>query len=337
MLKKICTISLLSLLMTTAANAQDATIGGRLFEIIKDSWNPIFLLIVVVMGVLGIYFIARGLVKCVEAAQNNGRSSYGNAIAYLFAGAMLVALPDVAGIGMTSLLGNARGGGTLHSAELDYNDEGMNGSFLSAIAGSYGSVGTPENCLSHQAPATCMAGNLARNAIPMGVMALFAIVFLIGLASFAMAITDIAKSTERGDQGRGKWTKLITAILLMNSPFFYTVVTSTLLGDLNSPVGLNGLNSDSPLLKYPINSSLEVVNNFSVLIGHAFVILTFFGAWAFVRGIFMIKGVAEGRGNGSYGMAMTYIVAGILLANSKFSACLILGTFGGAELSAGFC
>lgn len=182
-----------------------------------------------------------------------------------------------------------------------------------------------------------MGANIARNVIPMGIMALFAIVFLVGLISFALAIIDMAKSSERGDNRPGKITRLVTSILLMNAPLFYTVVTSTMLGDIDNPIGLDGLKASSSLLSYPVNSNIEIVQRFSQLLGHAFTILTFFGAWAFIRGIFMVKGVAEGRGQGSYGMAITYMVAGILMANSKFSACAILGTFGGSAMAQGFC
>jgi len=326
-----------SLAIAQQQQPQPTTIGQLLMDFIQDSWNPVFLLIVVTMGVVGIFFIARGLTSIVAAAQQNGRTTYTSGISMLLAGAMLVALPDVAGIGMTSLLGEARGDAELGSGALDYNDRGMEGDFRETIAGPFGAVGNVENCLKHDAPATCIASNIARNVIPMAVMALFAIVFIVGLISFAMAIIDIARSSERGDNKLGKLTRLVTSILLMNSPLFYTILTTTLLGDIDSPLGVHGLRASSPLLSYPIASNLEVVQRFAELLGHAFTILTFFGAWAFVRGIFMIKGVAEGRGQGSYGMAITYMVAGVLMANSKFSACAILGTFGGADMAQGFC
>lgn len=341
MLKKLTASSALFLGFTSVAFAQEAsqgtTVGLLLSNFVKETWNPLFLLIVVVMGVTGIYFVARGLTSLVEATKQSGRSSYTSGIAMMFAGVMLIALPDIAGIGMTSIFGSARGGGILGSAELDYNDQGMGGDFLNSIAGPLGSVGAVENCISHAAPATCMAANIARNVVPMGIMALFAMVFLAGFVSFALAIIDLAKNSERGDNRPGKLTKLITSVLLMNAPLFYTIITTSLLGSVDNPIGLNGLNASSDLLKYPVGSEIEVVKRFAELIGHAFTILTFFGAWAFIRGIFMIKGVAEGRDKGSYGMAMTYMVAGILMANSKFSACVILGTFGGSSLAAGFC
>jgi len=322
--------------LTAPASAQ--TIGDRLRSIVSEIWDPFFILVAIVSAVAGLFFLIKGFMKLVEAAQSGGRGGYGPGLVYIAVAAMLISLPDAAGVGMQSVLGAARGGATLGSAELDYNDTGMDGSFMGRIAGPLAAVGATENCLQSEQPATCMARNVARNVVPMAVMALFAIVFIVGLIAFAGAILDIARSSERGDQRGGHVTKIVTSILLMNSPLFFTQVTTTLLGNIDSPITEAGLNTSSPLLSYPAGSTLEVVQNYVELIGHSFTILAFFGAWAFVRGVFMIKGVAEaGRQAGSYGMAATYIIAGILMANSKFSTCLVLSSFGGDSMGAGFC
>lgn len=324
--------------MSGPAYAQAQTIGDRLRSIVSEIWNPLFLLVAVGVALIGVFVFFRGLMKIVEAAQGGGRGGFGPGITHIVVAIFLIALPDAAGIGMTSILGSARGGGTLGSDGLDYNDNGMTGNFLDAMTGGLANVGKVENCLTSDSPATCMASNIATNIIPMAVMMLFAMVFIIGLISFASAIIDIAKSSDRGDNSRGHGTRIVTSVLLMNAPLFFTLLTTTLLNTGDSPITTAGLNTSSGMLSYPTGSPLEVVQNFTRLIGHSFTILAFFGAWAFVRGIFMIKSVAEKGGqSGSYGMAATYIVAGILLANSKFSACLVLGTIGGASMGAGFC
>lgn len=330
-----------TLLVTLGAtNAQAQTIGDRLQAIVGDIWDPFFILAAVLSGIAGLFFAVKGFMKLAEAAQNGGggRSSYGTGLIYIAVAAMLISLPDAAGVGMQSVLGAARGGATLGSGALDYSDEGISGSFMERIAGPLASVGETENCLTSEQPATCMARNVAKNVVPMAVMALFAIVFIIGFISFASAIMEIARSSERGDQKGGHITKIITSVLLMNSPLFFTQVTKTMLGSIDSPITNDGLNVSSALLRYPTGSDIQVVQNYVELIGHSFTILAFFGAWAFVRGIFMVKGVAEaGRQAGSYGMAATYMIAGILMANSKFSSCLVLTSFGGPNMGAGFC
>lgn len=334
------TATFLSLLaLSSPAAAQ--TIGTQLQQIVSEVWNPLFLLVAVGTALLGIFLFFRGMMKLVEAAQSGGgRAGFGPGITHIVIAAFLIALPDAAGIGMMSIFGSARGGGALGSGGLDYNDGGMGGDFLSAITGGLANVGAVDNCLVSAGPATCMAKNLATNVVPMAVMMLFAMVFIVGLIAFASAIIDIAKASERGDNSKGHVTRIVTSILLMNAPLFFTMLTTTLLNPGDSPITATGFNAGSSMLSYPTGSNLKVVQNFTELIGHSFTILTFFGAWAFLRGIFMVKSVAEkggGQGSGSYGMAATYVVAGILLANAKFSACLVLGTIGGSDMGAGFC
>lgn len=325
--------------VTTPATAHAQTIGEQLRSIVTEVWNPFLLLVVVGGAILGLFLFFRGLMKLVEASQGGSRDGFGPGLTHIVVAAFLIALPDAAGMGMTSILGAAKGGTTLSDAGLDYNDTSMTGNFLDAITGGTASVGAVENCIAAEAPATCMARNIARNIVPMAIMALFSLVFIVGLIAFASALAAIARSSERGERGTGVMSRLVTSILLMNSPLFFSLATTTLLGDIDSPLGSVGhLNAGSSLLTYPTESTLEIVQRYTELIGHSFTILAFFGAWAFVRGIFMIKSVAEaGRQGGSYGMAATYIIAGILLANSKFSACLILGSVGGEGMGLGFC
>lgn len=308
---------------------------------IDDMWNPLFLLVAVCSGIGGLFMFARGLMKLSAASSQSAQSnssSWGPGLVSLVIAAMLLALPDAAGMGMTSVLGAAKGGATLGSAGLDYNDNGMTGNFLDAITGGKAAVGGVENCLVSGTPAACMANNIATNVIPMAVMALFAMVFIFGLIIFAMTLIEIAKAQENPNQaGKGAITKLVTAVMLMNAPLAFGLATKTLMGT-DGTITATGLNTSSDFLKYPTGSSLEIVQKYTALIGHSFTILTFFGAWAFVRGIFMIKSLVEGRGNqGSFGMAGVYIVAGVLMANAKPSTCFILNTVGGQSMAAGFC
>lgn len=330
---------LAGMLVPGVAAAEADTIGYRLVSILNDAWNPIFLVVAVAAALGGIFMFARGMMKLVAASSDRGNSGYGPGLVYIAIAAALIALPDAAGMGMSSILGAARGGGTLDSSGLDYSDNGMTMSgWLTQINGGLANVGNVENCLSSATPAACMAKNIATNVVPMAVYALFAMVFIFGLIIFAMTLVEIAKSSENPHQAqRGGLTKLLTAVLLMNAPLAFGLVSKTIMGQ-DGTIGDSGLTSlNSSLLTYTSGSKLDIVQKYQELIGHSFVILTFFGAWAFVRGVFMIKGTIEGRGQGTLGMAGVYIVAGILLANAKMSTCFILNTVGGADMGAGFC
>jgi hypothetical protein len=337
-LAKLTTFMLAALVPTMAFAEGGQTVGDRLAAMVNDAWNPIFLVVAAGSAIAGIFMFAKGFMKLAEASNERSNSGYAPGLAYLALAAGLIALPDAAGIGMTSILGAARGGGTLNAAGLDYSEAGNGGNFLSAINGSLASVGAVDNCLVSKTPAACMASNIASNVIPMAVYALFAMVFIFGLVIFAATLIDIARSSEDPRQhGKSGLTKLFTAVMLMNAPLAFGLTTRTMFG-VDGTIGESGLTgAGSKLLTYTTGSSLEIVKKYSELIGHSFVILTFFGAWAFVRGVFMIKGTVEGRSQGSLGMAGVYIVAGVLMANAKMSTCFILNTVGGADMGAGFC
>jgi hypothetical protein len=334
-------VAALTIFVPTVALAQD-TIGNRLQAIVTDTWNPLFLLVAVGSGLGGLWMFARGLMKvAVLSERMGGANDHGimPAVSFMAVGAALVALPDAAGMGMMSILGSARGGSTLGSSGLDFSDTGTSGSWLTGITGGTVGVGGVENCLADTvAPAACMAKNIATNVIPMAVMALFAAVFIAGLIIFATSLIAIARGQEsNGRHGQsGVITKMVAAVLLMNAPVAFNLSTQTLLGR-EGTINSIGNVSDSDLLRYTTGSSLEIVKKYTELIGHAFTILVFFGAWSFVRGIFMIKGMVEGKQQGSFGMAGVYIVAGVLMANAKVSTCFILNTVGGASMAAGFC
>jgi hypothetical protein len=322
-----------------AASGTDNTVGSILKGLVDNVWNPLFLLIAVVSALGGIWMIAKGLMKLVEAANDRGGKGVAPGLAWVVVGALLIALPDAAGMGMQTIFGAARGGGTLDGAGLDYKD-GVTGDWLSAMTGGTFSPGGVTDCISSSVsdPAVCMARNLAVNAVPMGIMALFSLVFLAGLVGFAMTLIDMAKGADGRDQSKSHITRLVICAMLMNAPMAFSFMSTTVFGTSESTLSLTGLNSGSGLLKYDSGSKIDIVTRYSQLIAYSFTILAFFGAWAYIRGIFMVKGVAEGgRQAGSYGMAGVYMVAGILMANAKASTCVILKTTGGAAMAAGFC
>src|SRR3546814_14800289 len=100
---------------------------------------------------------------------------------------------------------------------------------------------------------------------------------------------------------------------------------------LGQSVVLNtGLDTASSLLSYTASSSADdFFKKYEELIGYVLQILTFFGVWAFVRGMLMVKMTAEGKQQQSYMSGIVFIVAGILLANAKVSTCMVLYTAGG--------
>jgi len=245
---------------------------------------------------------------------------------------MLISLPDAAGVGMMSVFGQARNGADLGIAELDYNDGALpQGNFLTTIAGAVGGLGTgtPENCLGSGNPGPCIVKNLALHVAPVATFALFAMVFIAGLFIFASGLFQIARNSDGRPHDRGIAAKLLVGVLLMNAPLLFTLVTKTLLGTDDATVSAGGyLAAGSSMLSYSSSASAEVIRKYAEVIQYSLSILAFFGAFWFVRGIFMIKSTAEGHSGGGYGKAMVHMVAGILLANAKFTSCAIAGSAG---------
>jgi hypothetical protein len=318
------------------------TLGEKLVGLIDNVWNPLFLLIAVVAAVGGVWMMAKGLMKLAHASSQNGNSNsflWAPGLTWIIVGAMLIALPDTAGMGMNTIFGSARGAGTLSGAGLDYKD-GVTGDYFTAMTGGIVKPGDVTDCIGADDPAVCMAKNIAVNAVPMGIMVLFSLVFLAGLAGAAMTLVEMAKNSDQPGQSKSHITRLVVSVLLMNAPMAFSFMSKTMFGSSESAISstFGNLNASSSLLKYTTGSEIDIVIRYSALIGYCFTILAFFGAWAYVRGIFMVKGVAEaGRNAGSYGMAGVYMVAGILMANAKASTCVIMKTTGGAGLAAGFC
>lgn len=318
------------------AYAQSNTIGDRLQSIGQEVWGPLFFLIACASFAIGLYLMGAGLLKLTR--QHESREGiWRSGLAHIVAAALLISLPDAAGIGLRTVFNQSTAASALSGVGLDF-ESGTGSNPMQSIAGNAQGAAAPQNCMGQEAPATCMARNIAQNAIPMAVWTLFGITFLVGLITFSGAIIDITKS--QGQQGlpKGWGAKIVTSVLLMNAATLFTFASNTVLSATDSPVTEQGLNSGSSLLQYPVDSSIAIVQKYAEMIGYCFTILTFFGVWAFVRGIFLVKATAEGRSNhGSYGMGFVFIVAGILLANAKYSACVILTTMGGSGMSQGFC
>jgi hypothetical protein len=318
------------------ALAQSNTIGDRLQSIGQELWGPLFLLIACASFAVGLYLLWTGLLKL--SRQNETREGlWRSGFAHILAAALLISLPDAAGIGLRTVFSQSTAASALSGVGLDF-ESGTGSNPMSSIAGNAASAAAPQNCMGQDAPATCMAKNIASNAIPMAVWTLFGITFLVGLITFSAAIIDITKS--QGQQGlpKGWGVKIVTSVLLMNAATLFTFVSNTVLSSTDSPITAQGLNAGSSLLQYPSDSSIQIIQKYAEMIGYCFTILTFFGVWAFVRGIFLVKATAEGRSQqGSYGMGFVFIVAGILLANAKYSSCVILTTMGGSQMAQGFC
>lgn len=333
-MKRLATIVLASiptLLMTSAAYAQTTTVGNRLDEILKNITGPFIFLISLLCFVGGIWLLAKALVKLRESSGQGGQ--VGPAMAILLAAALLIMLPEAAGTGMLTLTGQQSGlinNEDIAAAKIGLDDQQPN-SFNTPTA----SVAAVTDCYSSAEPVPCMAENVAKNVVPIGVTAVFVIVFIAGLWGLGHALFDLTKVEQGRGLPEGWWGRVIFNVVLLNASVIFQIVSQTILGN-GTTVGGDGLNASSDLLNYDIGINGDFAQ-YEELIGYVFTILALFGAIAFVRGIFVCKAAGEGRQGGTYAHGIVFMVAGILLANSKASTCLVLNTMLGSSGTFGFC
>lgn len=335
------------------------SIGEKLQQALTSSSGPLFIAIAGLAWLAGLYLFFSGLGKLAQISQQGNNEGSAAALVKLVMGIMLFALPDMAGIGMQSMFGtgieNIFGGKSELAAisqQLDLDTGSGSGGLaagqsLMQQALSYaGSPMPPEDCLAKLEGVTCMARNLAKNAVPMGIYAIYTICFLAGFAMFASCLWAVSKAYGQGGGHQGLppgfWTKFAVALLLINSPLLIMTFATTLQGH-GGVLSITGFDAGSSFLSYSFSQTQSATNTsaqlqkFAELIGYVFVILAFFGVWAFFKGIFMVKASAEGKSQGTMGGGMVFMVGGVLLANAKISTCMVMYTFGGMGMTFGFC
>ena len=328
-----------SVFITTYAHAQTSTstLGQTLANFISNVWQPFFLLVATLSAIAGIFLLIRALFRIIEVSrQPFGFEGLSSAIISLISGILLLVLPDLAGIGMLTVLGDVQGGNSLGGNALDYNDRiGYQGDFINQIFGGITNVGAVESCINlnenYSSNSTnaigCMVRNLAVNVIPIAVFLLFSITFIIGFTGLAVNIIGLIKATQRQARISSILTSMLFNVLLMNIPFLFRTVGNTIIAPTDSVISGNAINTSSSLLSWTATDTNYQVwcNLFSQLI----IILLFFGIFAFVRGVYMLKVLSEtGRQGGTYSMASVYMIAGLLLANLKTVMLILSGTLG---------
>jgi hypothetical protein len=354
------TLSSTTMVLAQAANGGTGnSIGEKLQQALNSSSGPLFIAIAGLAWVAGLYLFFSGLHKLAQASEHGGRGEGASSgLVRLVMAIMLFALPDIAGIGMQSMFGvgienifGSAGELAQISQQLDL-ETGSGSGALSAgdsqmrrAIGLAGTPETPRDCYASAEGITCMARNIAKNAIPMGIYAIYTICFLAGLAMFASCLWTASKSVGSGHQQGlppGFWTKAAVALLLINGPLLIMTFATTLQGQ-GGVLTIQGFDAGSNFLSYSFQQTQQTSNTsaqlqkFAELIGYVLVILAFFGVWAFFKGIFMVKASAEGKSQGTMGGGFVFIVGGVLLANAKISTCTILYTFGGQGMTFGFC
>lgn len=298
------------------------TVGGMISALAKNITGPFSLLITGLGFLLGMGLIGSGLMKLAHAGDSH-KAAVPDGFSRIAGGSALIGLPPMISAGVKSFYGSSVGSVTSDSTVL---------------------LSTTVDCMTAAGQGvalTCVAKNVALNVAPVFWSVLFGIAFLVGAATIAGALYGAATSHSTGQRMMPKgWAgKLILGCLLCNFPALFVAVESTMgisTGTIATSgfIGLSG-SSVSSILAYKASASAQILQQYAELIGWLFVILSIFGALAFWKGIMCFKALAEGNQQSTMGAGITHIIGGVLLANGKFTVCLVVGTLMGQGL--GFC
>lgn len=299
---------------TVGGAGGSATLGGLMASLINNIWGPFWGLLVTAAFVLGLWLIGTGLAKLRDVGSPHSSEAL-NASLRIFGGALLVALPDTIGMGL----------GTFYNTVTGHGLDGSDG------------PGAVTSCLAADVPFTCMAKNMADNLVPVFVEVAFALLFLIGAGMIAHAVYTLATSQANGGRGQqGNWlARFIIGALICNVPLLMHSLETTF-GITGGTIAADGFNASSGMLAYaPEGGAAAALSRYTELIGYILRILVMFGVIAVWRGILYLRAFADGNDRGGMSPGITHIVGGVLLANAKFTTCMLMNTLLGAGL--GFC
>ncbi len=299
---------------------------GSTFSSASESLNPLMALLLAVCVVLGLILTGMGLNTLRGAGTphmaSDHKYSFARGAAQLIFGALVLAVPDTMNCGLLTLMGSGTG----------YYAEGVSKN-----------VGTVSTCLTQSDDAStvaCIAGNVARNVVPVGSTFIMTLGVLVGFFVIVKAFVKHA-TNEGGRSSRGTLIgQIIIGIVCANLSGAIAILGNTLgyKGSIMSSSGTELADGSVPAdLLYTPDSSVAILKEFGDSISSILVILSMFGLIAFVRGIARLYAVSEGQGGHKevFG-GIVFMVMGVVAVNIKATICLGVRTFvGGTGL--GFC
>jgi hypothetical protein len=299
----------------TQAQAQVATtIGGMAASFFDNIWAPFWALFFLVCFLGGLYLVVDGLIRLKNIGERGESSADG--IFRLLGGGVLLAIPRAAGETIATFYGGV--------------------SNYVASSGGSANPGAVQSCLENSGGITCVAQNIAQNIVPPFVEVSFDIMAFVGIFMIAHTIYEVSTSYASGRRTlpQGWFAKILLGALMANTPNLFFLIEETL-GDANATINTYGFSTSSSMLSYQANGGSAILQEYQSLIGWIFEILVLFGVLSVWRGIMKIKAQADGSERGGLGSGLTHIVAGVLLANAKWTTCLVSNTMFGQGY--GFC
>lgn len=298
------------------------TIGDVVYDAGNDLFSPLAIMLSGIAYMLSIWMAGNGLwyLKRAGDENDNGRHTIAQGMFRIFGAGALGALPDTLNVGIGTFFAN------------------MSNTNVVSLS----SAGSVSSCMSDSGSTnalTCVAENVGRNIVPVSIQVIFIGMFLVGACIIMKEVYGLATHQEGGRKTLGSMSmKILVGIICCNvSAFFYAFENT--FGISNSIITNSGAgvstSSVPSMLSYTPSSSVAVLESFSTLISWCFVFLVLVGVLSFVRGVAILYSHSEGQSRSSLTSAYVHMIAGILLANGKYTMCFMLSSFIGDGL--GFC
>ncbi len=283
-------ISYIAVIVPNIAYAGPADVGGSIINL-SNALSRVPNILTTIAFISGLFLAVSGVLHLKNHVDNPAQTPISSGIKRLLAGGFFLALPMTTNVVQGSLFGTAGTG-----AEIAAGNWG--------VSGGGGGVGLADVAINF----------IASFAEPMkDLLILFS--FISGLAFILIGISRLIKTAQEGPRGPTGIGTLVTFLVgsaLMNLGMSMGAFTSSIFGDNT----MRNFVSLDPTATQNLSAAEKV--DLQNVIGSIMMFVSIVGFIAFVRGLFILKAVADGNSGSqsiSLTQAFTFLIGGALAVN----------------------
>lgn len=263
--------------------------------------------------------------------QSGERAPVMHAGCLILGGCLLCAIPQTISVSSFSLMGQQR-----YASGIGVNA----GSVSTCVAGSAGS-GAGASAIDNTSPAECVMQNIGVNVVPVALNMIYALGMLIGFIIIARALAAFAiqYGTPQSRQTiGGLCAKIVIGSIACNLPAAMFIMQSTLgvgSGTMTMTGSVISGSSLPSIMTYTPSTDITILQDAGKTISWCFVFLSLVGVLAYCKGLAQLYAISvngSAGGRASLASAMTFMIAGIAVANMKWTACLFMKTFSNDDM-----
>lgn len=299
---------------------------------------------------IGITFIARGLIQLIKDTETNTKSGIGNGLLQIFGGALLASISPAIDILLNSWTKNADGEEIVSSRGAYSSAESLRGQredFIVTCETRYefGDDGTVNEIPGWQ-QLECGGSAFANFAKDLAGPAMQGILFLTIIWGLFLIITGIIRLSHSQNPNSTFYEKqgsivlrILFGSLAISIPAFLMSMSNSIFGAGNGAfeVSLLAQNPDVFAGGFKIGDN-EISQLYGEMMGYIFYGLIPFGLFAFVSGLSSFVKASDGQqAQQSLAAGAVKMAAGIALVNGRLFTCSMAATLGARSDLVGFC